>query len=184
MIWELDSHSFSRKYPNSASKLSDVSLDKANNHPMIDDDRPIINFDHVKDQFAQSISPDGKKPKEGIKSADGYFQSGGRDFFVEFKNGKIDEKDLLTKIYDTAIVFCNLVNKSPEHLRLNGEFILVYNPNKIKKNLRARIEAIDVLAGPRSDRILHSIYSKVKGYLFNEVHECTPEEFEERFLSP
>lgn len=124
-----------------------------------------------------------------------YFGKDNKIFFVEFKNGVLDERprrnfNICKKIYDSLLIFNDIVNKNISFCRGNLYFILVYNENKNKR------EACKTEQEESSKAIISKkIHKKAKKKFvrfgldrfeklyFKEVFTYTESEFEDAFLS-
>lgn len=86
----------------------------------------VVDFDKSKNQYAST-----QKMRDCPKSVDAVFQqTDGKIVFVEFKNGYIDrtvEYEIKQKIYDSVLIFCDVVSMDVGTFRQSAEFILVYN---------------------------------------------------------
>lgn len=122
-------HSFLQSYQRS---LSETSFDDSNKVKMIDDiDDQIVDFDDVKTAFCGLYN----QRNRALNSVDGLFynKAQNRLVFVEFKNGKIGQKEkteLKTKLKDSLLMFTNIVGENLEFCRNYCEYILVYNSEK------------------------------------------------------
>lgn len=93
---------------------------------------PAVDFDSVKDEYHRVSL--GGLPSEQPKSVDAIlFSDNGSPVFVEFKNDRIDIKTqygLRGKLYDSVIIYCDVMRVSPSDLRDEGSFELVYNETR------------------------------------------------------
>ena len=115
--------------------------------------------------------------------------------FVEFKNGYIDLKDqydIRKKIFDSMLIFSDIVETGISHTRAEMDYILVYNQTKnplepgSAKTKVSDSESRDAIAKKLS-RLGHTEYVKFgldifKNYCFREVYSYTIQEFEKNFL--
>ena len=124
--------------------IREASMDTEHHIPMVNSDFPVVNFDDVKDTYNKKL-----------KSNDALFvDSRYRIFFIEFKNGTIDDIkniELYEKIYDSinilSDIFCKektpLISVNPiSHLKNFCTYILVYNDEKVdQEHLTERTKA-------------------------------------------
>lgn len=110
------------------STLKEVSRDSKNREYMIESDLEIIDFDKEKEVYVTkmkiSVSP---------KSCDALYRDSDKNYFIEFKNGKVETYDVRKKVYDSILIHCDITKEDISQTRKNSIFILVYDYEKIKK---------------------------------------------------
>lgn len=166
---------FLEKYPESKSTFAKISKDSAHKVSMLNEAWPVVDFDSVTKKFGKEIN------QKGIHSADGYFKYQGREVFVEFKNGYPKLADVMYKVYDSAIVFSMIKNKSPNYLKERGEFVLVYNAQKLENSLKSKAKLVSGISSRASKPVSTFLDPKVRGFLYKDIYECTVDEFIERY---
>lgn len=170
-------------------KLSKLSRDDTNNVIMICSEIEAVNYDNVKNKYSKYKKIYNLKSNDVLyeKSKNYKFNSKDEYFFIEFKNGKINNKnefdnkiifEIKEKIYDSVIILLELIEKDFEYLRNNFSYILVYN--EIKNSSKEKIK-MHIIEKSQGDIIKFGL-DKFKGYLFKEVYTCTEKEFESKFL--
>lgn len=124
--------------------IREASMDTEHHIPMVDSDFLVVNFDDVKNTYNKKL-----------KSNDALFvDSRHRIFFIEFKNGTIDDIkniELYEKIYDSINILSDisckeeipLISVNPiSHLKKSCTYILVYNDEKVdQEHLTERTKA-------------------------------------------
>lgn len=175
------------------STFKETSYDKDGEEPgyMTDSQIQVINFDKVKDGYIKNLALSNTPCSNDAL----YFGKDNKIFFVEFKNGVLDERprrnfNICKKIYDSLLIFNDIVNKNISFCRENLYFILVYNENKNKR------EACKTEQEESSKAIISKkIHKKAKKKFirfgldrfeklyFKEVFTYTESEFEDAFLS-
>lgn len=175
------------------STFKETSYDKDGEKPgyMTDSQIQVINFDKVKDGYIKNLALSNTPCSNDAL----YFGKDNKIFFVEFKNGVLDERprrnfNICKKIYDSLLIFNDIVNKNISFCRENLYFILVYNENKNKR------EACKTEQEESSKAIISKkIHKKAKKKFirfgldrfeklyFKEVFTYTESEFEDAFLS-
>ena len=128
-----------RDYPiftESISTLKDTSMDKhdiGNPAYMTGRDDPAVDFDLVKEKYIEDLGL-----SDVPKSNDALLDMGkGKLAFIEFKNGYIDSKkqlDIRKKIYDSTLIFTDIVSAGISQMRQCVEYVLVYNENANGQN--------------------------------------------------
>ena len=94
-----------------------------------------INFDTVKTKYANDLV----LSEECAASVDALLETDENIAFVEFKNGKVNNRNIKDKIRDSLLLFCDLTKQTISDTRKNLDFIVVYNeeknplPNQFKK---------------------------------------------------
>lgn len=120
-------------FRDNVSTLKKTSLDDENKGKkyMTDAEVSVVHFDKMKKAYVRSLK---LKPKFLPCSSDAlYIGSGGRICFIEFKNGKMNDKqkyNVYQKIYESLLIFCDITGESISFCRDHVEFILVYNKAK------------------------------------------------------
>ena len=102
---------------------------------MTESERRVIDFDAVKTCYANRLGC----TEETAASADALTVLKNRITFVEFKNGKVNNRNVKDKLRDSLLIFCDIVGKTITYTRENIDFMVVYNleknplPNQMKK---------------------------------------------------
>lgn len=190
--------------------LKDTSYDKENDVYMVDSDLRVCSFDDVKEWYVKNQIPCANP---NPKSNDALFFSEEESFFIEFKNGKIDNQvnfEINKKIYDSLFILFDLkhVDKrgrmvdSISYTRENMHYILVYNKEKYSEAGPTRQtkegfkrQHVEVRTSSHRDRLFSTIrelgndefikfgLDQFKNYLFKDIHTYTVKEFEEKFIN-
>ena len=110
-----------------------MSYDGTDNVSMIDCNQIGYDFDLVKTHYANSLG----LTEEVAKSIDTLYYSRkiNKYIFVEFKNGLMTnaKADVIHKVKDSLLIFCDIFNENISFTRKNALFILVYNEEKNRK---------------------------------------------------
>ena len=89
----------------------------------------VINFDKVKESYISEM----KLPNTPCSNDALYIGKDEKIFFVEFKNGVMKKEKIFNvyyKIYDSLLIFNDIVGENISFCRKNLYFILVYNEGK------------------------------------------------------
>ncbi len=114
------------------------------------------NFDSFKNKFCRQFSP----ALQNIRSVDALISSNQGCCLVEFKNGYFDISQLHSKIFDSFIMYCEVMNVTASQTRECLDFVLVYNREKF------RTEKVE--SNGLKDTVPFSIsYEKMKNNLGN-----------------
>ena len=180
--------------------IREASMDTEHHIPMVDSDFLVVNFDDVKNTYNKKL-----------KSNDALFvDSRHRIFFIEFKNGTIDDIKniaLYEKIYDSINILSDisckgkipLISVNPiSHFKKFCTYILVYNDEKVdqehltertkaglnRQNVRfSQIEIKKHLGKKSNKEIILFGLDFFRGYLFCNVHTYTVSEFQKNKLT-
>ena len=175
------------------STFKETSYDKDGEEPgyMTDSQIQVINFDKVKDGYIKNLALSNTPCSNDAL----YFGKDNKIFFVEFKNGVLDERprrnfNICKKIYDSLLIFNDIVNKNISFCRENLYFILVYNESKNRREA-CRTEQEESSKAIISKKIHKKAKKKFIRFgldrfeklYFKEVFTYTESEFENAFLS-
>ena len=116
------------KYVSTLKETSCDNRNKKTSNYMTKSTLPAVNFDEVKSEYIGNLRlTDTPKSNDAL-----FFDKKEVPFFIEFKNGKIDIKK---KIYDSVLIFTDIVDVGITELRQNMEYILVYNKDANSGNV-------------------------------------------------
>lgn len=186
--------------------LEEASFDSEHKNAMTNSRIKVCLFDQVKEWYVKNKIPFSNP---NPKSNDALFCSEEKSFFIEFKNGKIDNRvnfEINKKIYDSLFILfdLNYVNKNSEQIksisdtREKMEYILVYNENEYETVGETTLTKEGISRQKRSSNNRNLLYKTVRGlakqelilfgldqfknYLFYDVHTYTEKEFEANFV--
>ncbi|MBD5134637.1 MAG: hypothetical protein HDT39_01540 [Lachnospiraceae bacterium] len=192
------------------STLRETSYDNDNNIYMVDSQLSVCPFDIIKEWYISNKIP---YVNPNPKSNDALYFGNEECFFIEFKNGKIDNSvnfELNKKIYDSLLILFdlkysdkkgNLVD-SISYTRANMNYILVYNGEKYlkagptiqtkegierqkvrRKESKHRTNLYKTIRRLANEEFILFGLDQFKNYLFKNVHTYTVEEFKLYFLN-
>ena len=143
-----------------------------------------VDFDGVKRAYTRELG----LSDESAASVDALIFHGGRVVFIEFKNGKVVNRDIKSKIRDSLLIFCDIVSKSISDTRREADFVLVYNfdknplPNQLTGGMvqesPSREEIAKYFLKKGGSELIRFDLEKYKSLYFREIHTYTKEEFE------
>ena len=87
-----------------------------------------VNFDKFKTKYTNDL----RLSEECAASADALLQTDTGLAFVEFKNGKVNNRNVKDKIRDSLLLFCDFTQKTISYTREHVDFIVVYNEERIR----------------------------------------------------
>lgn len=157
---------------------------------MTEDMTEVINFDDVKKEYISSLSLSDMPASSDalLQGLDGY------PIFIEFKNGRVSKQkqyEIQKKVYDSVIIFSDIVQCTIKNMRESAEFILVYNEKansnnaEIKEHKQSYVQpsgAFDRLAKnigklARDEYVCFKL-KQFEKYCFKKVHTYTEKEFD------
>ncbi len=176
-------------FKNNISTFKETSHDTDGQCPgyMTESEIKVINFDKVKEDYVRGM----KLSKMPCSNDALYIDKDKNIFFVEFKNGQIKNKiyNVYNKIYDSLLMFNDIVNENISFCRQNVYFMLVYNEEKnsgLEGNKKQEDSSKAVIS-----KLIHNKANKkfvrfglkqFEKLYFKEVFTYTESEFEEKFL--
>lgn len=177
------------------STLKETSRDNHDNTDcyMTESTLAAINFDRVKDEYIKDL-----KLCENPKSNDALFICpDGKPVFIEFKNGFMDNGkcfDVRGKVFDSMLIFTDIVDKCIEYTRNNMDYILVYNeekntestaedPSKYIQESKSRDQIGKRLMKLGGDYHIKFGLERFKKYCFQNVFTYTEDEFRTHFVN-
>lgn len=112
--------------------LKKISEDSSQNPYiyMTESDKEAICFDKVNSNYIKGMKlPDNPESNDAL-----YIVNENEIYFIEFKNGKLNNKDkifnLYEKIYNSLLIFTDITKADLEYCRNHLNYILVYNESK------------------------------------------------------
>lgn len=143
-----------------------------------------VNFDEFKTKYANNL----RLSEECAASADALLQTNTGLAFVEFKNGKVNNRNVKDKIRDSLLLFCDFTDRTISYTREHVDFIVVYNeeknplPNQYKKQTNAdapsRTEISRYFLGKGNQKLILFDLERYQHLYFRKVHTYTKEQFE------
>lgn len=171
--------------------LKKTSLDKQGTvwNYMTQSELPVINFDKVKNEYVSDLHL-ATVPSSNdalYRDKEGYY------YFIEFKNGKVSSKkshELQKKIYDSLLIFNDILDVGISYCRENVDYILVYNeeknPEENNMSERSTPPSLVAIAGHFANKAGKSFVrfglEPFERMYFRKVNTYTEREFEEKFV--
>lgn len=142
-----------------------------------------VNFDKFKTKYTNDL----RLSEECAASTDALLQTDTGLAFVEFKNGKVNNRNVKDKIRDSLLLFCDFTQKTISYTREHVDFIVVYNeeknplPNQYKKQTNtdapSRTEISRYFLGKGNQELILFDLERYQHLYFREVHTYTKEQF-------
>lgn len=171
--------------------LKETSLDSANQIRMTESELEVIDFDGVKNEYIADLKlVDTPKSNDAL-----YIHESGALYFIEFKNGNMEKEihGVRRKIFDSLLIFTDIIGQGISFTREKMKYILVYNEEKSPDGRGNRLKKDEVQESVQYNRITSFISrsagrtfdrfglrNQFKGFCFKEVYTYTAEEFVEK----
>lgn len=180
-------------FKNYETTLKKCSLDTANNNQyMTNSEIKVINFDKVKENYAQNLN----LHKGIVSSVDAIYEKNDVIYFIEFKNGKIVERkdndddrtiyNIKYKVRDSLLIYNDLLKTQISETRKNVIFILVYNEEKNpiihtnnSQNEKSKKFIHKTLQSKSAKENIRFKMEQFEKIYFKEVHTYTEKEFDD-----
>ena len=156
---------------------------------MTDSEIKVINFDKVKDCYIKDM----KLSYTPCSSDALYISKDEKIYFVEFKNGKMTKEkvyNVYNKIYDSLLIFNDIVNKNISFCRENVNFVLVYNESKnsdqdgeLKQEDSSKAKIGKYFYAKAKKKYVRFDLDRFKTIYFQDVFTYTESEFANIFLA-
>lgn len=145
----------------------------------------VVDFDQVKRCYLNELG----LSEENATSVDAIVPFVDHIAFVEFKNGKVNNRNVKDKARDSLLIFSAITEKDITYTRDKLDYIVVYNleknplPNQIKKeNVQeslSRVKIADHFLKKSKTEFIRFDLEPYKKLYFREVHTYPKEKFEE-----
>ena len=171
--------------------FEEASRDKHNKDLgyMTDSEVQVIDFDKVKDSYIKDMGLSYRPCSTDAL----YFGKDDKIYFVEFKNGVMNKAEVFhvyNKIYDSLLMFNDIIKENVSFCRDNVIFILVYNESKnscredsVKKEDSSKAVIAKYFHAKAKKKYVRFDLDRFKKLYFRDVFTYTEKEFEEAFLA-
>lgn len=150
-------HDFEDIFPNEFyCTMKESSYDHTNDVYMTTNKREVLKIDDFNKDYYQRE----KGCSQALKGADALLKSNDKLYIIEFKNCLISKKikfDILNKMYDSAIVLFDKLNKDIRYFQDNAIFVVVYSS---EKNPESSDDDIDSYQNQGMNNLKHSIFKR------------------------
>ncbi len=143
-----------------------------------------VSFDLVKRHYVNGLG----LSEEVAASVDAVVQIGETVVFIEFKNGKVNNRNVKDKIRDSLLIFNDITGKNIAYTREKVELVVVYNceknplPNQLKKGKTqespSRTAISDYFTAKGQKELILFDLERYENLYFGRVHTYSPERFE------
>ena len=180
-------------FKDNMTTFKETSYDKDGKEPryMTNSEIQVINFDKVKNWYIKDMFLSSTPCSNDAL----YIGKDNKIFFVEFKNGALEKNkkmifNVYNKIYDSLLIFNDIVHQNISFCRENLYFILVYNESKncseereTKQEDSPKAMISKRIHNKAKKKFVRFGLEKFEKIYFKEVFTYTESEFENLFLS-
>lgn len=187
----LDDYPLFRDNKDTLKKLSKDEHDgkESNAIYMTQSELLAVDFDKVKRIYANTLG----HSEDDAFSVDGLSHTENELVFIEFKNGKVNNKNVNDKIRDSLLMFCDTTETNVSYTRQHMDFVLVYNesnnppPNQVTKGIvqdsTSRLSIAQCLTHLGKEEFLRFGLERFEKLYFKAVHTYSEEEFDKYILN-
>ena len=171
-------------YKSTLKECSKDNSDPKNVKFMTESQLEVINFDGIKTKYTNDLA----LSEICAASVDALLQMDEDLAFVEFKNGKVDKRNVKDKARDSLLMLCDLMKRTISYTREHLDFIVVYNeernpqPNQLKKQAvldsPSRTAIGKYFLSKGNEELIRFDLERYKHLYFREVHTYTKAEFD------
>ena len=145
----------------------------------------VVNFDLVKRLYANGFG----LSEEAATSVDAVVPLEDGILFVEFKNGKVNNRNIKDKARDSLLIFLDIIGKNITYSRSNIDLVVVYNleknplPRQVQKGQMqetpSRVSIADHFMKKAKKEFICFDLERYERLYFRNVHTYSRERFEE-----
>lgn len=141
---------------------------------MTDCEEKALDFDEIKNEYSDKLGI-----SQYPKSVDAILPVRDRLLFIEFKNGclKQEKNNIRVKLWESLIIFCDILNCTISSIRQKSDFILVYNEKKNPSKIPSFDKINESIAKLAKERIVRFGFEQFKTLYFRDVFTLTEREF-------
>ncbi len=183
-MMNLDDYEIFRANQNTLQELSKDDRGAVDVQYMTNSLFQAVDFDMVKRNYANGLG----LSEEVAASVDGLAHTTDSIVFLEFKNGKVSNRNVKGKIRDSLLIFCDITKKDISYTRSSADFVLVYNetanplPNQISRSSvqdsPSRTAIAKRITQMGNQELVLFDLERYRNLYFREVHTYTKQEFE------
>ncbi len=169
------------------ASLKETSMDDSDPSAvsyMTESSLEVINFDQVKRRYTNALG----LSENNAASVDAVIPFSQHIAFVEFKNGKVNNRNVKDKLRDSLLLFLDITGKTAAYARNHLDFILVYNleknplPNQYTKGILqespSRIAIAEHFSRKADTEFILFDLERYQKLYFRKVHTYSKERFE------
>lgn len=168
---------------NNIDTLENTSSDDDHNYYMTNSKLPVINFDKAAKCYKDEKDLNYLPASNDVL----YIMDNTHLYFLEFKNGKIEEDNIKTKIYDSLFILSDIkyndgykyINSIVEFSKSNIEYILIYN---IKKHGKLSFNSHFQKRANKKSKLYGGVL-KLKGFILKDINFYSENEFKNNFVN-
>lgn len=144
----------------------------------------VVDFDQVKRLYANSFD----LSEDVATSVDAVAPLKKDTVFIEFKNGKVNNREIKDKARDSLLIYLGIIDKSINYSRENIDFVVVYNfeknppPNQFKKGqlqeTPSRVTIGNIVASKANEEMILFDLKRYESLYYRKIHTYSKEQFE------
>lgn len=152
---------------------------------MTSSETEVINFDLVKRRYVNGLG----LSEDAIASVDAILPLEDKILFVEFKNGKVNNRNIKDKARDSLLVFLEIIGRDIAFSRSNIDFVVVYNreknplPRQVQKGqfqeTPSRVSIANHIMEKAKRKFIAFDLERYEKLYFRNIHTYDEEKFEE-----
>nr|WP_297283618.1 hypothetical protein [uncultured Agathobaculum sp.] len=181
----LDSYAIFR---DNRKTLRETSKDDSNPNDiqyMTSSETEVVNFDLVKRHYVNKLN----LSEEVATSVDAIALLEDGILFIEFKNGKVNNREIKDKARDSLLIFLEIIGENIAFSRSNVDFVVVYNleknplPRQVQKGklqeTPSRVVIADRIMAKANKEFICFDLERYEKLYFRNIHTYSKERFEE-----
>ena len=181
----LDSYAIFR---DNRKTLRETSKDDSNPNDiqyMTSSETEVVNFDLVKRHYVNKLN----LSEEVATSVDAIALLEDGILFIEFKNGKVNNREIKDKARDSLLIFLEIIGENIAFSRSNVDFVVVYNleknplPRQVQKgqlqDTPSRVSIADHFMGKARKEFICFDLERYERLYFRNIHTYSKKRFEE-----
>lgn len=183
-MMDLDAYPIFRDHKSTLRELSKDDHDPENIQYMTDSQAEAVAFDDVKTQYANDLG----LSEESAASVDALISLADGVWFIEFKNGAVNKRQVKDKARDSLLLFLDTIGKTIAFSRENMDLIVVYNlernplPHQAQRGQPqespSRLAIAEHFLERGGEELIRFDLGRYRRLYFRDVHTYSGEQFE------
>lgn len=184
-MMDLDAFPIFAEHKTTLMQASMDDSDREHAQYMTQSDLEVVDFDLVKRLYTNGLG----LSEESATSVDAIVQFEDHIDFIEFKNGKVNNRNIKDKARDSLLIFSDVTGETIAYTRDHVDYIVVYNlqrnplPNQLKRGALqdspSRISIANHFSAKAERPFIQFDLEKYQRLYFRKVRTLSKEEFEE-----
>lgn len=174
---QIDAFPIFADHKTTLKEASKDDSDRQNVRYMTQSNMEVVDFDLVKRRYTNGLG----LSEESATSVDAVIQFEDHIDLVEFKNGKVNNRNIKDKARDSLLIFTDITGKNIAYTREKVDYIVVYNPEKNPPPYQASPSLISIashISAKANEPFIRFDLEKYQKLYFRKVRTYSREEFE------